>query len=471
MSELWELSAADLATKIREREASASDAVEACISRIESVNPEINAVTVIYAEEALARARDADNRQASGETLGPLHGIPVTVKENIDVKGWPTTWGLPVFENTIAEVDAPIVTQFREAGAIPIAATNLPDFALRWYTDSSLRGVTRNPWDADRTPGGSSGGAAAALATGMGPLALGNDVGGSLRYPAQCCGIASLRPSHGRIARASSTMPDEFSLGFQLMYVEGPMSRSVADLRMGLEVANHFDPRDPWWVPAPLENVSNDDLPAVAVTANPAGAGVDQQVADGVRIAADTLANAGYPVEEAEPPHLVEATKMWRQLLFTEVRATMLDVIKQVSSADAVRSLELCDPFIPDLSKEELIRVLADRTRLFRDWLNFFERYPLIVGPVSTAIPFKVGDDLSSAERSEEIMDSQRLVVTINLFGLPAVIVPVGVVDGLPQAVQIIGPPFSDERCLQAGEAIEKALGVITPITPGAPKG
>ena len=169
MSELWELSATNLAAKIRNRETSASDALESCISRSEAVNPDINAITIIYADEARAAAKTADELQAKGEATGPLHGVPVSVKENIDVKGWPTTWGLPAFENTISEVDAPIVAQFKEAGAIPFAATNLPDFALRWNTDSSLRGQTRNPWDAKRTPGGSSGGAAAALATGMGP--------------------------------------------------------------------------------------------------------------------------------------------------------------------------------------------------------------------------------------------------------------------------------------------------------------
>lgn len=466
MSELWELSATDLAAKIGNREASATDAVEACISRIEAINPDINAVTVIYADEARAAAKAADARQANGEPLAPLHGVPFTVKENIDVKGWPCTWGLPAFENALAPVDAPVVAQFKQAGAIPIAATNLPDFALRWYSDSSLRGATRNPWDAKRTPGGSSGGAAAALATGMGPLALGNDVGGSLRYPAQCCGIASLRPSHGRIARASSTLPDEFSLGFQLMYVEGPMARSVTDLRLGFAAASHFDRRDPWWVPATVKNIANDELPAVAMLVDPGGSGVDQQVADGVVKAADTLANAGYPVAAAEPPHLLDAATMWQQLLFTEVRATMLDTVKQLASADAVKSLELCDPFIPDLNKNELIHALADRTRLFRHWLDFFERYPLIVGPVSTAIPFLIGDDILNSDRSREIMNSQRLVVTINLFGLPSVVVPVGVADGLPQAVQIIGAPFNDELCLQAAEVLEKKLGIFTPISP-----
>ncbi len=230
MSELWELSATNLVEKIRNREVSASEALESCIRRTEAVNPDINAITIIYADEARAAAQVADELQAKGGSIGPLHGIPVSVKENIDVKGWPTTWGLPAFENTISEVDAPIVAQLKEAGAIPFAATNLPDFALRWNTDSSLRGKTNNPWDAKRTPGGSSGGAAAALACGMGPLALGNDVGGSLRYPAQCCGAPI--PRFGKdsaffVVRLSDELGKVDEPGFSALNLKGLVATSV----------------------------------------------------------------------------------------------------------------------------------------------------------------------------------------------------------------------------------------------------
>lgn len=466
MSDIWKMSASRLARIIRNGQLSAREATEACMARIDAVNPAVNAVTVIHREEALTAAAAADARQARGDLLGPLHGVPISVKENIDVAGWPTTLGVRAFEDAVPPRDAPIVEQLKAAGAIPIAATNLPDFALRWYTDSSLRGVTRNPWDAGRTPGGSSGGAAAALATGMTPLSLGNDVGGSLRYPAQCCGVASIRPSHGRIARANATLPGEFPLGFQFMYVEGPMARHVADVRLGFESCCGADPRDPWWVPVPLAGPRPDARPNVAVCVDPADMGVERAVADGVRAAADALADAGFAVEEAQPPHIAEAAQMWRQLLFTEIRALLMPAIRSVVSPDALRSLELCEPFIPDLGKQELMMALADRTRLFRDWLDFFQRYPVLLGPVSTAVPFAAGDDLESTERSREIMDSQRLIVAINLFGLPTVVVPVGLAAGLPQAVQIVGAPFADETCLDVAEVLEAALGVLTPIDP-----
>ena len=465
MAELWELGALELAAVIRNGDAGAGDAVEACINRIDAVNGAVNAVTVVYTDEARAVAAAADAKQAAGEALGPLHGVPLGVKENIDVQGWPTTWGVPAFAEALAPRDAPIVAQLRAAGAIPIAATNLPDFALRWHTDSSLRGATRNPWAEGRTPGGSSGGSAAALATGMVPLALGNDLGGSLRVPAQYCGVSSVRPSHGRIARASATMPGELPISFQLMYVEGLMARSPNDVSAALATCCNFDARDPWWVPAPLGEAAR-DLPTVAVSIDPGGMGVDPQVAGGVRKAADALADAGYPLEEADPPNIAEALQTWQLLLFNEVRVMLFDTIGQLSMPDATRSLTLCDPFVPTLDKDGLVRTFAERTRLFREWLEFFQRYPLLLGPVSTERPFVLGADVESTGRSRQLMDSMRMVAAINLLGLPVSVVPAGIAEGLPQAVQIVGPPFTEARCLQAGAAVEAALGAITPIDP-----
>jgi amidase len=466
MSELWRLGVVALADHIRRREVSAREAVDAILARIEAVNPAVNAITVLRVEAAREAAASADAALARGEALGALHGVPFTVKENIDVAGWPTTQGVPALAGNLAPADAPIVGQLRAAGAIPVGSTNLPDFGLRWDTDSSLRGVTRNPWHPSRTPGGSSGGAAAALATGMGPLSLGNDLGGSLRYPAQCCGICAIRPTHGRIARFVANLPAELPATFQLMWVEGPMAREVEDLRVVLGAVSHPDPRDPWWVPAPLRGPVPVPPVRVAVVVDPAGLGVDPEVAAGVRRAADALSAAGYKVEEAEPPAMLEAADMWRRLLLAEIRATQLPLLEQLISADALKALELCFPFIPDLDRVGFMFMLADRNRLLREWLRFFEGHPIVIGPVSTAPPFERGADLESSERSRSIMDSQRFVLPVNLLGLPAVVVPVGVGAGLPQAVQIIGAPYREDLCLDAAAAVERALGRLTPIDP-----
>ncbi len=201
-TELWRWSAADLAQAIRTKQTSSREVVQAHLGRIAAVNDSIRAVTAVLDESALAAADAADRAVAAGEPLGPLHGVPITVKENIDLTGSANTEGAVALKDAVPPVDAPHVAQMKAAGAIPIGRTNLPDFGLRWHTDNELHGATRNPWNPARTPGGSSGGEAAALATGMTPLGMGNDYGGSLRWPSQCCGTAAIRPSLGRVPQS-----------------------------------------------------------------------------------------------------------------------------------------------------------------------------------------------------------------------------------------------------------------------------
>ena len=236
MTELWRRSAMDLAQLVATRKASSAEIVEAHLARIGAVNPKLNAVVRVLADSARAQAAAADRKVAAGEALGPLHGVPITVKENIDMAGLPTTSGVVALAQASAPVDAPVVERMRAAGAIPIARTNLPDFGMRAHTDSSLHGLTRNPWDATRTAAGSSGGEASALASGMSPLGLGNDIGGSLRNPASACGIASIRPTLGRVPDAWSGPAADRQLAAQMMAVQGPMARRVADVRLGLAV-------------------------------------------------------------------------------------------------------------------------------------------------------------------------------------------------------------------------------------------
>src|SRR5215216_3079128 len=199
MNELWRRDAGALAGMIARKDVSSREVVHAHLERIAAINPTVNAVTQVLADEARAAAAAADESVAAGADLGVLHGVPFTVKQNIDQVGCSTNWGLPALAEAVPPVDSPVVERMRGAGAIPIARTNCPDMALRVHTDSSLYGITRNPWNLERTAGGSSGGEGAALAAGLTPIGLGNDIGGSLRNPATCCGIASLKPSHGRV--------------------------------------------------------------------------------------------------------------------------------------------------------------------------------------------------------------------------------------------------------------------------------
>lgn len=463
---LWRRGASDLAAAIRARETSAEEVVQSCLDRIDAVNPGVNAITVVLREQALSEARAADERLAAGEPVGPLCGVPFSVKENLELAGSATTQGLRALEALRPERDAPTVALLRSAGAIPIARTNLPDLGLRWHTANELRGATRSPWDASRTPGGSSGGDAAALATGMTPLGVGNDYGGSLRWPSQCCGTVALKPTTGRMARHGSLTPVEGAITLQLYAVDGPMARHVRDLSLAFGPMSAADARDPWWTPAPLAGPRAAGAVRVAVVRDPDGLGVHPDVAAGVSRAADALADAGYAVEEAAPPSAERGMRLWAESVCPELRVGLLGVMKTMGGRDAQRFLEDFLGSVPDAGLEGYVRALADRNALAREWAVFHECYPLVLGPVCTDPPFSVGLDLSGREAVSGILRSMRLVVTVNLLGLPAVALPTGVARGLPQGVQLIGDRFREDTCLAAAEAIERKLGSLAPIDP-----
>jgi amidase len=249
--ELWRWDAGKLNEAIRTRAVSCKEAVTSCLTRVEAVNREINAIVEKCFDEAIATAENADRGLARGEPVKHLHGVPFTTKINTDQKGYATTNGVAGFANLIADDDSPSIANLRRAGAIVIGGTNCPEFSWRWFTDNDLFGETVNPWSRAHTCGGSTGGGAAAVATGMGPLAQGSDFGGSIRHPALCCGITGLRPSFGRVPAYNATTGDR-PMTAQLMAVHGPLARSVNDLRVALAAMAQGDVRDPWWVPAPL---------------------------------------------------------------------------------------------------------------------------------------------------------------------------------------------------------------------------
>ncbi|MHB1090589.1 MAG: amidase, partial [Ilumatobacteraceae bacterium] len=309
--ELWRKSAVELARDIRERRVSSRDVIEAHLERIAEVNPHVNAVVRVLADQARAAATEADAAIARGDVLGVLHGVPITVKENIDMAGLPTTQGVPALAEAIPQLDAPVVERMRAAGAIPIGRTNLPDLGLRVHTDSTLYGRTKNPWKTDRTAGGSSGGEGVALATGMSPLGLGNDIGGSLRNPAHCCGIASIKPSTGVIPDAQMFPMEDIGLSAQLMLTQGVMARRIADVRAGFAVVAGAHPRDPVSVPVNLTDLRMGEKLRVAVMAEPPGGSTHPEIAAVVRRAADALAAAGHLVSDATPPDYELACATW----------------------------------------------------------------------------------------------------------------------------------------------------------------
>ena len=463
MTELWQESAAGLAAMIASRQVSSVEVIEAHLARIDKVNPHLNAITRVLADEALAAAKAADAAVSAGDALGPLHGVPLTVKQNIDLAGCATDNGVPAFADAISPVDAPVVERMKAAGAIPIGRTNCPDMALRVHTDSSLHGLTRNPWDPSRTAGGSSGGEASALASGMSPIGLGNDIGGSLRNPATCCGIASLKPSAGMVPEFAYGPMADGPASFQLMPVEGPMARRVADLRLGLQILAGRDRRDPYSLPVPLQSPPVEGRPLrVSVLAEPPAGSTDPRVADRVRAAADALADAGYQLTEAAPPRFEDVVATWFTFIGEDIR-TMSPLLSPIMSDDANAFLGALLDSAPALDLGGYTQVLMTRQALMREWAIWFADTDLVLTPTWTQLPFEHGWDLANPAATLELM---RCVMPANLLGLPSACVPAGLVDGLPVGVLLTGDRFADDKTLAAAEVVEKALGLATPIEP-----
>jgi amidase len=461
------MSATELAGAIRSRQVSSQEVIEAHLQRIEAVNGSINAVVIVMDEQAVSAAKTADRAVAAGDDLAPFHGVPFTVKENIDVAGTPTTQGFKALANAYPRRDAPVVERLKAAGGIPIGRTNLPSGAIRWHCESELWGATMSPWDRSRTPGASSAGEAAAIATGMSPLGLGNDGLGSLRHPAQCCGISALKPTLGRIPHASTVEPANIAtIGMQLTQVNGPLARRVADLRAALDVLAGPTWQDPWTVPAPLRGPEPARPVRVAVVLDPAGQGTADQVQDGVRKAAYALEQAGYAVDELEPPAIDAAARALVIMLATPgIRTVWQQVMAPSLPAPTRRFMSAFFEAAGDPDSVAAEQAFITRQSVLRSWGEFQEHHPLIVAPIGTDIPAKAGTDLDEGHVTEDLR-IMRMAVAVNTLGLPAVALPVGIQDGLPQEVQLIGPRYREDLCLDAATALEDQVGIFTPINP-----
>lgn len=461
---LWRRDAMELSHLIRTRQVSSRDVIEAHLERIDAVNPRLNAVVLTLAEEARAAAEAADQALARGEALGPLHGVPVTTKVNTDQIGCPTDNGVVAFKDKVAEQDSPTVANLKKAGAIVIGRTNTPAFSMRWLTENPLHGVTLNPWNADHTAGGSSGGAAASVAAGMAPIGQGNDIAGSVRYPAYCCGLIGVRPSYGRLPAYNPMAPSRRPISSQLMAVQGPLTRSVRDARVALAVMSAGDPNDARWVDVPLVGPAPAQPIRVALVPNPAGRGAGQAAQDAVRAAGNWLASAGYAVEEQAPPELGAVADHWAKLAMDDVIARLEVAAAQDGDDGIQQALGLWRQMHPPAGPQGILDALMERERLLRLWQLFLEETPLIVMPSSGEPPFPVGSDCRDLATAQHIWQAQLPQLAIPVLGLPAVAVPTGLHDGLPTGVQIVAGRFREDLCLDAAEIIVAQAGLSTPV-------
>jgi amidase len=469
--QVHKLPARELARAIRTRALSSEEAVRDSIDRIDAVNPKVNALVEVYADRAIAAAREADTAVSAGEELGPLHGVPVTFKVNTNLEGQATTDGVVAYQGNVAVESDPQVTSWLRAGAVTVGRTNCPAFAVGWTTENDLYGTTVNPWDPAVTPGGSSGGAAVAAATGMCSLAQGNDVAGSIRYPAACCGVAGIRPTIGRVPGWAGPSSHDPPLVVQAFLVQGPLARTVDDLRLGLEAMEARDPRDPT---AAAPRTVPSARRRVAVVTDPGGPGLrgrsNAAAVDATRCAAGWLSDAGYEVEEVDLPQLGEAAELWWKLALTELGLGMLAEVRRVGDETSRRFFDLMfDVYAQAFGEVDLAGFAVGYGRrggLRREVSLYMEDWPLLLTPVSGEPPFPPGDITTSAERVAELMAFAWPGMSVATLGLPALGLAAVRNGGAPVGVQLIGRPFEEEAVFAAGEVIEARNGVSTPIDP-----
>jgi amidase len=460
---LWQ-SARETAQLIRDGNVSAVEVMNAHYNQIEALNPMLNAiVNLLPRERALALAAHADKAISAGTRVGSLHGIPMAPKDMIDVQGFPTTQGFVPFADRVAASDCELVARQRQAGALMIGKTNLPEFALGSHTFNELFGITRNPYDHSRTAGGSSGGAAAALASGMLSIADGSDMGGSLRNPAAFCNVVGLRPSIGRV-------PDERGFGWLgRLATAGPMARSVRDMAWLFSVQAGPFPGDPLTLPEPgsvFRDIPEIDLSGkrVAMTEDLNLVPVDSEVRHAVQAAARTLETLGAQVEVA-CPDLSEAMAVFQTLRAANLAVTGRTLDRSVpdwrSHAKDTAIWNIEKGFA--LTAEEIIDAELNHTRIFREVSSFFDNFDLLVLPSAQIPPFPVEMhwvDEIEGQTLDTYIDWMTVCCAISVTGLPALSIPGGfTADGLPIGVQFVAGPRQDLALLAMAQCFEQATG------------
>jgi amidase len=464
MSDLWHLSAAQAAAKVRAGEVSARELAQSALERLAAVNPAINAVVDFRPEDVLSQADAVDAALARNEDPGILAGVPITVKVNVDQAGYATTNGVTLQKDLIAQFNNPVVDNLRKAGAVILGRTNAPAFSYRWFTTNLLHGNTRNPRDATLTPGGSSGGAAAAVASGIGHLAHGTDIAGSIRYPAYACGVHGLRPSMGRVPAYNAALPER-GIGPQLTAVSGPIARTIEDLELGLAAMSAFDPRDPWWVPAPLQGP---DAPRVAALCiRPDGLNTAPEVELALRDAANRLRERGWRVEEMENlPPIKEAADLQIRFWMGDGFAAMWAAAVRENDPGALAALGGHRAQAEQVDLASMSQAFIRRATLLRIWQLFLVDYPVVLLPVSAELPFADGLDLKDDASYARVWSAQMTQIGLPFLGLPGLTVSTGMHGSAPVGVQLVAGRYREDLCLAAGRDIEAGGSPMSPVDP-----
>jgi Asp-tRNA(Asn)/Glu-tRNA(Gln) amidotransferase A subunit family amidase len=470
MEDLTFLSAVVMARQIREKKISPVELAGSHLAKIERLNPKLNAFVHVDAERVLGEARDAEGAVTSGKMLGPLHGVPISIKSSIEVAGLRCESGTRLRAGFVGTHDAPLVSRLRSAGAIVLGVTNTPEMLMAWETDNLLCGRTNSPWDVERTPGGSSGGEAAAIAAGMSAGGVGSDGGGSIRVPAHFCGICGLKPTPGRVP---STGHFPASGGpFAMIGVVGPMARTVADVTALFERMQGPDDGDPYAAPVPLHWPSGDEVKHLRIGyfEDDGRTPVTHETRVAVRTAADALRSAGFQVEPFRPEGLEEARALWKKFfvalggmlirpMFEGRENDLSPILKQFLEWSAAE---------PALTGESVVDAWIRRDAARADFLAQMRKYPILLCPAAAVPAFRHGERSWTIDgKTIDYLDAWSYTEWFNLLGTPAAVVPVSQsLEGLPIGVQIVGRPWEEEQVLAVAAALERECGAwkIPPI-------
>ncbi|AEV37312.1 Amidase signature enzyme [Pseudovibrio sp. FO-BEG1] len=448
---IFKLTATEVAAAIRNRQISSSEVIDQHLARIDE-KAHLNAVTTRYDDKARKAAELADQAVERGDELGPLHGVPVTIKENVDQEGASTNNGVKAFAGLIAKQDAPLVERLKRAGAIPIGRTNTPEMSWRFHTENVLFGQTLNPWNPALTPGGSSGGASSSLAAGIGYIAHGSDLSGSIRLPAFCCGVLGLRPSHGRIPFYNATSPAERPMTIQLSSAQGPLARSVDDLKLAYDVMRGYSDLDTWSLPDMDEDKS---YPNTVALITPPDA--DPKINEVLKQAGEVLAQRGYKVESTSIDFIQEAFDRYSSLLITEVALQKETIIDKFASEQLRTVFEYYTQLSPPMDYHSYARALASRSHYHRLIDQFQRKYPVIIAPVCTKNAFEAGADVKSVESLEEIIKTTTYLGSMNFLDLPSMSIPSKEKhEGVPIGIQLIGPRYGEEHLFKTAKVLEQ---------------
>tara|TARA_B100000886_G_scaffold339943_1_gene307070 strand:+ start:949 stop:2361 length:1413 start_codon:yes stop_codon:yes gene_type:complete len=459
-NDIWKWSAKETANAVKNKMISATDSIKSSLKRLDEVNSNVNAVVVSLKEEALTKAQQIDKKIKNNETLGSLAGVPITIKENVDVKNQSTTNGMKVFKDIIAPQNSPVVQNLIDEDGIIIGRTNTPEISYRWFTDNPLRGLTKNPWSEDITPGGSSGGAAASVALGIGDIAHGNDVGGSIRYPAYACGVVGIKPGLGCVPAYNPSAIKERGIALQLMSVQGPHAREVEDLRLALKAMSSKGDGDPWWTPLkhsqPITKPIN-----IAVNKWCGNTKCHKDVEASIDTAALIFTNRGFNVVEKTPPEINLAAESWRTIFGIDAKINMLELVKESGSQDIINVVQGFVDAASGKGINEFNEALSARNKVLRSWNDFMNDFPIIISPVSALPPYKQGEDQLGKERFKNILEEQSPLYVINFLGLPSVSVPINIKNNVPSGVQIIAPRYYENLALDMAKILEDEIGVF----------